>query len=73
MEDFNVTKLLNIIEQIETKVKVETNNKLGMYYNELISNLNDVLLFEGNCQGAPAYEDVETYVCKNGHRFEQYD
>ena len=26
--------------------------------------------YMGDCQCAPAYEDVERYVCKNGHKFE---
>ena len=26
--------------------------------------------YMGDCMGVPAYEDVERYVCENGHKFE---
>ena len=26
--------------------------------------------FRGECHGVPSFEDIETYVCKNGHSFD---
>ena len=89
MTQDSVRKLIDMIEQTEVKVKTETNNNAGMFYNKLIDGFRDVLLYEGycaecgeelktikitenrgECQGFHAFEDVETYVYSNGHKFE---
>jgi uncharacterized protein YlaI len=49
MNQDSITKLIDIIEETEVKVKTETNKDVRMYYKNIIKEMSEALIWSEIC------------------------